>query len=45
LNKAHFCPIAAEAGNNNPRNIQSIPPVIISVFFALKQNGTVFKGF
>jgi len=44
LNKAHFCPIATEAGNDNPRNIQYIPPVIISIFFALKQNCTLFKG-
>jgi len=44
LNNALFCPIAAEYENDNPRNIQYIPPVIIFIFLALKQNSTLFKG-
>jgi len=38
MNNALFCPTANEYENDNPRNIQYIHPVKISIFFAVKQN-------
>jgi len=38
LNNIPFCPIATEYENDNPQNTLCIPPVIIFIFLALKQN-------
>ncbi len=44
LNNILFCPISTEDVNDNPQNTECIPPVIIYIFLALKQNRTLFKG-